>query len=191
MAENAGSSARQPPGSDSGTSDPKPAPRPVRVREHGLTELWAGGSDPVADVVFVHGLQGHPYKTWLFEGKVEEQVWVEHSKSRRKLGFSKQKAPHWQIIEVQKTVFWPGDLLLDDAPKTRIFTFGYDSHVSHGVRASKICPVTSVPLDITMSYNHLFEFPFIQLLLSHPSCFHRELTDGYLIVAIHIQNLLL
>lgn len=76
MAENAGSSARQPPGSDSGTSDPKPARGPARVREHGLTELWAGGSDPVADVVFVHGLQGHPYKTWLFEGRVEEQVWV-------------------------------------------------------------------------------------------------------------------
>ena len=34
-----------------------------RIVEYGLTEV-SSSSDPLVDVVFVHGLNGHPYNTW-------------------------------------------------------------------------------------------------------------------------------
>ena len=86
-----------------------------QVGEHGLTRLDKCQDDGsiVADVVFVHGLQGHPCKTWQYEEPRTSILPV----------FSK-KAP-------QKSVFWPRDLLADDIPNIRIFTYGYDSKISH------------------------------------------------------------
>lgn len=38
-------------------SDPKP------VNHIGLTEIYRS-SDPAVDIVFIHGLNGHPYNSW-------------------------------------------------------------------------------------------------------------------------------
>jgi protein SERAC1 len=34
-----------------------------RVKQYGLTEVFSS-PNPLVDVVFVHGLNGHPYNTW-------------------------------------------------------------------------------------------------------------------------------
>ena len=54
----------------------KPRREPLWVPPLGLTHLFepANPKTTVADVVFVHGLQGHPYKTWRYKGKVEKKV---------------------------------------------------------------------------------------------------------------------
>lgn len=33
------------------------------IQQYGLSEVYQA-SDPQVDIVFVHGLNGHPYKTW-------------------------------------------------------------------------------------------------------------------------------
>ena len=87
----------------------------IRVRDVGLTKLFEPQDCvAIADVVFVHGLQGHPWKTWR----------VKEAKSSMMFGFNKRPPTR---------VFWPHDLLPDDVPNVRIFTYGYDSHISHYV----------------------------------------------------------
>lgn len=79
--------------------------------------------DPELDIVFVHGLQGHPRNTWTFvgkqrvEGTPEKRRFVEVLLCRSKIGS--------QLIEV----FWPQDLLKahQDCSRARILTYGYDS----------------------------------------------------------------
>lgn len=34
-----------------------------RIQQFGLTEVYAP-ANPIVDIVFVHGLNGHPYNTW-------------------------------------------------------------------------------------------------------------------------------
>lgn len=38
------------------------APRPVK--QFGLTQVYAPRGDPTVDIVFVHGLNGHPKDSW-------------------------------------------------------------------------------------------------------------------------------
>ena len=86
----------------------------IQVRPVGLTKIFEPqGGSTIADVVFVHGLQGHPWKTWR----------VKEAKGSKLFSFNKRPSTR---------VFWPRDLLPDDVPNVRIFTYGYDSHISHG-----------------------------------------------------------
>ncbi|RFU29445.1 hypothetical protein B7463_g6896, partial [Scytalidium lignicola] len=71
------------------------------VRNEGFSVLW-NSADADADIVFLHGLQGHPEKTWCFG----------HSRTNNHC-------------------FWPRDILPRNFPKCRILTYGYDSHISH------------------------------------------------------------
>ncbi|CZR60232.1 uncharacterized protein PAC_10128 [Phialocephala subalpina] len=44
-----------------------PSTRPVVVVDYGFTSISSGGSSPLVDIVFVHGLGGHPQTTWSTE----------------------------------------------------------------------------------------------------------------------------
>ena len=55
---------------------------------------------PSANIVFIHGLFGHPWKTWADEG-----------------------------VRGTKKPFWPEDLLPSVVPNARIYSFGYDADV--------------------------------------------------------------
>lgn len=35
-----------------------------RVKQYGLTQVYCSPEKPLVDIVFVHGLNGHPYNTW-------------------------------------------------------------------------------------------------------------------------------
>ncbi|KAL5321552.1 hypothetical protein ACEPPN_009511 [Leptodophora sp. 'Broadleaf-Isolate-01'] len=111
-----------------------------KVNDIGFTVLHDPPSPATADIVFVHGLQGHPRKTWSCEtnnptrvpkGPKEPSGGSHHLKIRklfsRKHSGSSQENRESQLGEV----FWPLDLLPDDCPNARILTFGYDSKVTN------------------------------------------------------------
>ncbi|CAH0055293.1 unnamed protein product [Clonostachys solani] len=85
-------------------------------------------------ILFVHGLQGHPQKTWTYRQPPDNQV--------KPLSPWKKRL-RWPRSEAQSTtnqsgavkvadVFWPRDLLPRQCPNARILTFGYDSKVTKG-----------------------------------------------------------
>ncbi|KAF2265052.1 SesB protein [Lojkania enalia] len=68
-----------------------------KISPDDLNLLYDGGNESVVDIVFVHGLRGHPRKTW--EAQDPENP--------------------------DELVFWPQDLLPETIKNSRIFSFGY------------------------------------------------------------------
>jgi WD40 repeat protein len=70
------------------------------TRALGLHIIHEPNAKPIADIIFVHGLGGHSYETWSHNHDTE--------------------------------LFWPGRWLPKDPKigKARLFTYGYDSHVT-------------------------------------------------------------
>ncbi|KAF4460637.1 nb-arc and ankyrin domain [Fusarium albosuccineum] len=106
-------------------------------------------SEIIVDIVFVHGLGGHPLKTWTFKSAATVQAHdprddrgraFQHSSyllsklSRRRLGT--QGGPNGNLDSSDApgasrlNVFWPNDLLAEDCSNARIMTWGYDSKIT-------------------------------------------------------------
>jgi hypothetical protein len=95
-------------------------------------------SDYVCSIIFVHGLQGHPRKTWTCEnvprlGSQGSRETTEGShRGIRKIFSRKRKEGLGKGHKLEASeVFWPFDLLPADCGNARILTWGYDSKVSH------------------------------------------------------------
>ncbi|KAL2671524.1 hypothetical protein Neosp_014114 [[Neocosmospora] mangrovei] len=106
--------------------------------------------EPAVDIVIIHGLKGHAYKTWtsplmpdaVADLPTEVQSDEETSAPRReqvlrsvtslmkwasgKRGSSKVPASEMP----EPTLFWPRDLLPQDCPGARILTYGYDTKIT-------------------------------------------------------------
>ncbi len=115
--------------------------------------------------MFVHGLQGHPRRTWSSKPKPPHSRTKEtsapsviasetgknresspfrisfidrFSKSRRSIkreGSDNAAGARNEAPEA-KEVFWPEDFLKEDLPTARIMTFGYDSIITQGYHPS-------------------------------------------------------
>ncbi|KAJ5972573.1 uncharacterized protein N7479_002491 [Penicillium vulpinum] len=126
------------------------------VSPTGLT-LLSDPQDVAADVVFVHGLQGHPYKTWTFypsfPSAPENLSSSEASKKSKIRGLSRllghTRKRQETLIPAENSnigqdeengapisgIFWPRDLLKEDLPQARIMTFGYNTNIQQGYHA--------------------------------------------------------
>lgn len=112
------------PASSSSSSDTLKRKR-APVPEIGLNILHTPKDKvAVADIVFVHGLQGSAYKTWTWKGEAVR-------KKRSIFGFRRTDRGREERDEASSELFWPADLLCEDYDDLRIMTYGYDSHVSH------------------------------------------------------------
>ena len=102
--------------------------RPIQIKEFGLTQVDGEpkGHRYVADVVFVHGLQGHPQRTWQSKANTESG---RRPQKRLKL-LSWKETDEMAREDLQQ--FWPADILAHDFEDVRILTFGYDSKVTKG-----------------------------------------------------------
>lgn len=111
------------------------APKPIHVREHGLSVIYDGGVSPDFDIVFIHGVQGHPIKTWTYDST---QTNTPKRKGFLGLGKSRSRTPSRQRsgtgredLQNVPTGMWPANQLSKDFPNARILTYGYDSQVSN------------------------------------------------------------
>ncbi|KAI9800977.1 MAG: hypothetical protein M1825_003511 [Sarcosagium campestre] len=88
------------------------------VERLGYTVLASGGSDsdqlPVANIVFVHGLRGHPKKTWEYADKKKANPFTKWLK---------------RPTSEDDSVFWPADLLPNTVKRAKIMTFGYNADI--------------------------------------------------------------
>ena len=104
---------------------------PIQIKELGLTQIDGKpkGHQYVADVVFVHGLQGHPQTTWQSKANAES------GRRPRKLLNPFSRGETEGLADEDLPPFWPEDILAHDFDDVRILTFGYDSKVTKGVMA--------------------------------------------------------
>ncbi|KAF6826547.1 nb-arc and ankyrin domain protein, partial [Colletotrichum musicola] len=124
--------------------------REIEDARYGFCEVAEGGEHPDLDIVFVHGLNGHPFHTWkasttpqpqkrkkreyvsrLFKGEAVEGSTAEQSASSSGHSSPMDSTDSDTSKSQLHECFWPRDLLANDFPKARIFTYGYDSYVSH------------------------------------------------------------
>lgn len=101
----------------------------LSIAREGLTLVSDGGTSPTVDIVFVHGLQGHARDTWLHTSKPASQP----KKSKSIFGRRSTEANDTTNAPDSRTgdCFWPQELLAQDFPNARIFTYGYDSNVTN------------------------------------------------------------
>jgi hypothetical protein len=72
-------------------------------------------------IVLLHGLQGHPQKTWAYFPP-EKKTLFRRVRIFQRMNKARSNATGF---------FWPCDILPGDFPRARIMTYGYDSHVTH------------------------------------------------------------
>lgn len=96
-------------------------------------------------IIFIHGLRGHPYKTWTGSHHRDHQHVVgassrlQHIRSlfRSSTPRAEGHSAHASTSTRQEKVFWPQDYLAEDVPQARVWTYGYDADVIGGLfRAS-------------------------------------------------------
>ena len=106
---------------------------PSFVRELGLTQIDGHPKNHqyIADVIFVHGLQGHPQRTWQSKSpaKAPKGIW-ERFKNFSISGQSSQT----REAHGDGTLFWPAEILPRDFDDLRIMTYGYDSKVTRAFK---------------------------------------------------------
>jgi hypothetical protein len=99
----------------------------------------------IHSIFFIHGLQGHPRATWTYPAELSKSNlsslnggssrWRSSLKRRLGVAFRNQdqglNAESNSNTVSSQQVFWPQDLLPESFPNLRVFTYGYDSHVTH------------------------------------------------------------
>ncbi|SCO50661.1 uncharacterized protein FFNC_13237 [Fusarium fujikuroi] len=155
---------------------------PEQIPSTGLSVVYEPGDDAtIVDVILVHGLKGHPYKTWRYKQGSENAEKKPKNQERKtsKLDNPKRlelrqsfkallkrpssKGRQDSVLttstvqtspaapENDLSVFWPADLLPITCRKARILTFGYNT---------KITKFTSGPTNMNSIYSHGKDFLF-------------------------------
>ncbi|KAI0869581.1 hypothetical protein GGS24DRAFT_478422 [Hypoxylon argillaceum] len=102
-------------------------PKRPPISDLGFSTIWSPETANI-DIVFVHGLQGHPERTWTYSGNPHRHV------QRRSFTDRLLRRSPGSVVEQGASVdpvYWPRDLLTasDDFAHSRILVWGYDTHV--------------------------------------------------------------
>ncbi|KAI0407382.1 hypothetical protein F4802DRAFT_605555 [Xylaria palmicola] len=99
----------------------------VKVDRLGLTLLHPRTSEgtsqppPTVNIVFVHGLRGHPRETW--ESRSQSPMY------EARFGVADRSSP----VQKSELIYWLADLLPSEVPGAKIWTYGYNADVIGGL----------------------------------------------------------
>lgn len=118
----------------------------ANVHRHGFTRLSAG--EPSDDqrslnIIFVHGLRGHPRKTWEAAPATSRECSNDAVRDHtgwfpwfRRLATGSPSTSIEQVSVPSSSpskVFWPEQYLASDIPQTIVWTYGYNADVIGGL----------------------------------------------------------
>ncbi|CAK7230088.1 hypothetical protein SCUCBS95973_007455 [Sporothrix curviconia] len=127
------------------------------VHRIGFTELKGTGgarSGTVrANIIFIHGLEGHPQRTW------EETRDMASPEKRSWFHFFPRSSPRPdEDTEFHSpSLFWPDEFLTKDIPDARIWTYGYDADVLRFYKASNKNTVSQHGNDLALELEREFD----------------------------------
>ncbi|KAF5629199.1 hypothetical protein F25303_10238 [Fusarium sp. NRRL 25303] len=179
---------------------------PESIPSTGISVLYEPETDaPIVDIIMVHGLKGHPYKTWRCKQTPENAAKPSEnpekeapkpnaskrleiiqslkallkgpsSNNRQDTSLTESTCNKPPIVEIgDLSVFWPADLLPQICKKARILTFGYDT---------KITKFTSGPSNTNSIFSHGKDFLFSlgrEYLPERPMIFVAHSLGGILV----------
>lgn len=117
----------------------------AEVYRIGFTELSGSDgarNDPYrVNIVFVHGLRGHPSGTWEDSNDVGSKGESDASSKRKTFKSFFEAKPAISTTDGKKSeessasrkLFWPKDYLTQDIPQARVWTYGYNADVIGGL----------------------------------------------------------
>ncbi|KFY63111.1 hypothetical protein V496_04185 [Pseudogymnoascus sp. VKM F-4515 (FW-2607)] len=95
------------------------------------------------NIIFVHGLRGHPRRTWSglrpisTTGRNEDiDTRTDNPKKKTFFGLKRSKKEtdnKGQASTSPSDIFWPEEYLVPDLPQARVWTYGYDADVIGGL----------------------------------------------------------
>jgi hypothetical protein len=122
---------------------------PVKVLEildDGITELWSprNPSQILADIYFVHGVTGHPFKTWHHrqaspstnETRTRASQKFNTPSTHRRLSNANDEGDEGGLrfsSSRNRGCYWPLDLLPNDFDNVKVFTCGYNARPTRGL----------------------------------------------------------
>ncbi|OAL23237.1 hypothetical protein AYO22_06287 [Fonsecaea multimorphosa] len=93
--------------------------------------LLVAPDHPSIDIVFVHGFNGHPERTWRHKGDAGNQPDAPEDPGDERPRKFQKLFDSIKIPRDRKPVYWPKDLLPHTVPNARILAYGYDTHLGH------------------------------------------------------------
>ncbi|KAK8016646.1 hypothetical protein PG993_014835 [Apiospora rasikravindrae] len=118
----------------------------------GLSVIFDPDTEPIVDIVFVHGIQGHPVRTWAAtrlatpnHPKADAakpnkgdslRKWIGGRLRSRTAPEDSSTSSRGKEKPLDSACYWPKDLLPVDLPGARILTWGYDSMVTKGFKSA-------------------------------------------------------
>jgi hypothetical protein len=116
----------------------------ANVNRIGFTQLLGGenarNGPYQINIVFVHGLRGHPKHTWEGDraGSGETTVATSSKRGFNSLFRAKSStritdAKNGKWNSVSPRLFWPEEFLTQDIPEARVWTYGYEADVIGGL----------------------------------------------------------